>query len=244
MNSQRSRQTMSVSHEEYQQQQQQQRPRRSRPQHMEKMAGPSSVVVDPIRLSPEPTTTEDAAAAGIFDFFYQLIFSLVHIALTVVLSPVLGKDQKKQRQRSKSKSCAASESSSQQSLPSPNPPMMDDPECGMSVGSGSSNSSGSSSNSRSYSHHQPILRRSGGEPTSAEKKSVRFPAPERSRPPLGRFNVSSSSSVCSASSGSSSGSSSSKSRRDRSARMPSSRGKSPLGRLGGRRMNHSSYFLE
>lgn len=213
------------------------------------------------QLSREPTKD----VAQIFDFFYQVVFSLVHIALTVVLAPVLGgKEHKRhnnQRRTRGDEYPMPSQSSSSSSLPQVD--MMDDPESGISVGS-----RGSAASSSASSSYQPILKvqlhqqhqqRVSGH-SSGEKKSVRFPVPQRSRPPLGRIGLNSSSpAISSSSSRSAASSSSSRSetkRRDsrnstassRSSTAPnnkrgSRRTTSPLGRLASPRMQ-STYFLE
>lgn len=174
-----------------------------------------------------------------FDFFYQVIFSLVHLALSVVLTPVLGKSLARRRE------------------PWKPPPKanVDDPELAIPE-----------SDSESVGSYQPILktmsRRCGD--NLSEKKSVRFPPPER-RIPLGRIGLPSSSSSSSSSSRSvssrsscfspsvsSSDSESSSSRGERregavrnSKPLGSRRRLSPLplGRFPSPRMNHSTYYF-
>eukprot|EP00579_Thalassiosira_antarctica_P026908 CAMPEP_0202016452 /NCGR_PEP_ID=MMETSP0905-20130828/34455_1 /ASSEMBLY_ACC=CAM_ASM_000554 /TAXON_ID=420261 /ORGANISM="Thalassiosira antarctica, Strain CCMP982" /LENGTH=210 /DNA_ID=CAMNT_0048576833 /DNA_START=56 /DNA_END=684 /DNA_ORIENTATION=+ len=152
------------------------------------------------KLTPE---TKDAC---LFDFLYRAVFSLVHMALSMVLSPVLSKDRPRTNESSQSLS-----------------PNMDDPELAMPENGSVANSCGSSSS------YPPILktdfRRCSSSPET-EKKSVRFPAPERARPPLGRIGLTSSSISFSSSSSRSLSSSESESssrsggRRERPARLP------------------------
>ena len=238
------------------------------------------------QLSQEQPTTistmSEKESPQFFDFLYQVIFSLVHLALTAVLTPVMGRKKSKKSRRTNSHHAAAEY---QQQCCPPSPPikcmsstmpppshmdMMDDPESGMSVSSGSvsshssRDSSHSSHRSSSYpqqQHHQPILRRASQQQPhqsslddiyrEGSRKTVRFPVPERSRPPLGRIGAHSSSSVSSSSVSSTSSSSSSAESRRESTRRTTSRREgsshrrtpSPLGRLASRRM-HSTYFLE
>lgn len=208
-------------------------------------------------LGPEPSEE----ASQIFDFIYHLIYSLVHMGLTVILAPVLsGKREERSRRTT------TTEGRERSWDRPPLSPVVEDPECGMSVGSDDRSDA-------PYRH--PILktqqsRRSSDFPASFEngngnKKSVRFPAPERSRPPLGRIGslkssaatvgststASTSSSLSRSSSSTGSDSSGASSRRDRSWRASHGDGRagarrrsSPLGRLASPRMNHSTYFLE
>jgi len=191
--------------------------------------------------------------ASTFDFFYQLIFSIVHAALSLVLSPVLG-NGKGNKVRSSSQSLQ---------------PKMDDPELAMEEEVDYINPSYVRTNSNNGAY-APILRtdarRSAGE---IEKKSVRFPEPQRQRPPLGRIGLSSSRSLSSTSSAplprpsssrrphyrsddrsvTSTESEPSYFRGERSSRSNfprhgGRRARSPLGRLASSRMHHSSYFLE
>eukprot|EP00581_Thalassiosira_minuscula_P019713 CAMPEP_0183728052 /NCGR_PEP_ID=MMETSP0737-20130205/27100_1 /TAXON_ID=385413 /ORGANISM="Thalassiosira miniscula, Strain CCMP1093" /LENGTH=260 /DNA_ID=CAMNT_0025959879 /DNA_START=53 /DNA_END=836 /DNA_ORIENTATION=- len=105
--------------------------------------------------------------ASTFDFFYQLIFSIVHAALSLVLSPVLG-NGKGNKVRSSSQSLQ---------------PKMDDPELAMEEEVDYINPSYVRTNSNNGAY-APILRtdarRSAGE---IEKKSVRFPEPSDSALP-------------------------------------------------------------
>lgn len=176
---------------------------------------------------PNAKTADDC----LFDFLYRLIFSLVRSALSVVLSPLLGKDlpTKGETLLSQSFHVTDIELARQES----------------------SNSAASSSNS-----YPPILKTESRRycDISPEKKSVRFPVSERPRPPLGRIGLSSSSTFVSNSSRSVSSSESKSSsihepwRRERSpcpAQVNSSRRKSPpLGRMSKARMHQSSYFVD
>lgn len=196
--------------------------------------------------------TPDARVGGarLFDLFYSIIFSLVHVTLTAVLSPVLGnKAQQRHQRRSR-----PSTESSMRSLP----PIMgeSDPELAMS---GVERLSG-----RGSASYQPILktqgtsRRFSGDNVPAlpdyHIKSVHFPAPERARPPLGRIGLTSSSVISSASGSTASNSTSSKSdsRRGRPCRLTpqtsSSRSNSGTrfasSPFNSSRMAHSTYFLE
>mmetsp|Transcript_15990 Transcript_15990/g.33799 ORF Transcript_15990/g.33799 Transcript_15990/m.33799 type:complete len:237 (+) Transcript_15990:117-827(+) len=220
-------------------------PRRSRPQTFASDNGPVVETAhqqqqrSSISSVPQPLTP-DSKDSCFFDFFYQIIFWMVHLSLSTVLSPILGKDRTPPTKESSSQSSSS-------------PPKMDDPELAMPennsvVANGCSESSSSSS-------YPPILKTESRRCSDAlvEKKSVRFPPPERPRPPLGRIGLSSSSvSSCSSSSSRSVSSSESDSssrsggRSERSVRN-SSRGRrtvSPLGRLSSSRIHHSSYFLE
>ena len=240
-----------------------------------------------VQLSPEKLTEPH-----IFDFFYSLIFSLVHSALTAVLSPVLSSTTKTVAKRTSGRRRGGEQPQSSRSLhhhqqqveqpqriiedpeigtsiPQYPPPVVDDSDC-MSVASHTSHSSSCSRYRRNSS--KPILRTqgSGGSSSSRrnsemDKKSVHFPIPERARPPLGRINARSSSSVGSGSSDDSSPSSlprlaerGTESTTTTTTRRPSSRQVqvapivassrprrtlSPF-RMNTPRMAHSSYFLE
>jgi len=195
--------------------------------------------------------TPDTRVRGgkLFDLFYSLIFSLVHVALTAILAPVLGnKDQQRNRRRTH--------------LP-PHNMEESDPELAIPTDEIINMNSGSSS------FHQPILKSTQGlsrrnfaddvaVPMENNNKSVHFPAPERARPPLGRIGLTPSSLSSSCSSGGSTASSSSSKRASKRVRRPkvitpqttiisspvksgehmaSSPFQSP-------RMVHSTYFLE
>lgn len=145
--------------------------------------------------------TPDTRVRGgkLFDLFYSLIFSLVHVALTAILAPVLGnKDQQRNRRRTH--------------LP-PHNMEESDPELAIPTDEIINMNSGSSS------FHQPILKSTQGlsrrnfaddvaVPMENNNKSVHFPAPERARPPLGRIGLTPSSLSSSCSGGGSTASSS------------------------------------
>jgi hypothetical protein len=220
------------------------------------MDSPSSFPERQLRSSSAPQhhqLTPDARVGGarLFDIFYSVIFSLVHVTLTVVLSPVLGN---KAQQRHQRRSRPPTEPSVVSSLP----PIMgeSDPELAMS---GVERPSG-----RTSSSYLPILktqgtsRRCSGEYAPAQPdnnhKSVHFPAPERARPPLGRIGLTSTSVISSGSCSTASTSSSSKSnsKRGRLSRLtpltPPTRGNSSTrmasSPFNSSRMAHSTYFLE
>lgn len=181
------------------------------------------------QLSPEMPPV--VGGAQIFALFYSLIFSVVHAALTMVFTPVLGSSSREGRRR-RPTSPAASErrvQSSPRSL-SPRPRQSDgnnimresdDPELAMvEINSGiggdgsayhkpvpmtQSLTSASSRSSRSSSYVLSSV---------DENKAVRFSGQGRARPPLGRIerlssSLSSTGSVGSTSSSSTSSSSSS-----------------------------------
>jgi hypothetical protein len=197
------------------------------------------------------TSDTPVGGARLFDLFYSLIFSLVHVALTVVLAPVLGN---KGQQRHQSRRSHPPTESSVRSLP----PNMGESDPELAMPGIESLSSGGNASYQPILKTQSLSRRCCGDnipaPTDNNQKSVRFPAPERPRPPLGRIGLSSSS-LTSSSSGSTASTSSSltseggrerpsrltpqtTSRRGNSgARMASSPFKSS-------RMAHSTYFLE
>lgn len=231
--------------------------------HEEQQPRSSSSSPQHHQLTPDPP--EDGGPA-IFDFFYSLLFSLVHSALTMVLAPVLRKDR---RSRRKAAGSSTAESKEQRS-PSWRSFIEKDPELAIPNDAQLDEATSVGSSSSVGSYHQPILktqachrtRISTSTSTSDKKKSVRFPVPQRSRPPLGRIGVGSSSSpsVSSASSNSSSRSgvrrverSSSRtaltsgyssSRRASPRRGNGYRTSSPLQKMAGPRMTHSACFLE
>lgn len=198
-----------------------------------------------------PEQPAEGSASAAFDFFYSLVFSFVHAALTVLFSPVLRKDRRRRPASTKSK---ARRSSSWRTF------MENDPE--LAIPNDATDTSSNTRGSSSGSYHQPILKTQSSRLSSDNKKSVRFPAPERSRPPLGRIGVgSSSSSVSSSSSNSSSSSRSGARRKERSSsrtgvtsysgsscttpsRGNGRRTSSSFGTMTSPRMSHSSYFLE
>eukprot|EP00571_Detonula_confervacea_P008559 CAMPEP_0172315078 /NCGR_PEP_ID=MMETSP1058-20130122/24046_1 /TAXON_ID=83371 /ORGANISM="Detonula confervacea, Strain CCMP 353" /LENGTH=250 /DNA_ID=CAMNT_0013029075 /DNA_START=65 /DNA_END=817 /DNA_ORIENTATION=+ len=231
-------------------------PRRSRSHpdsmdcdHMHEEHQRSSSTPQHHQLTPKQSVNSGAQHA--FDFFYSLVFSLVHAALTIFLAPVLRKDRRrtassKVRRSPSWRSCYSAESDPELAIPE--------------RGDDSTSSRSTTTSSSGGSYHQPILKTQSSRLSSENKKSVRFPAPERSRPPLGRIGVGSSSSSVSSSSTGSSSSRSSGGRRERSSsRTGSSNGSmsrtttplrsdrrtsSPFGRMTSPRMSHSAYFLE
>ena len=189
--------TMGLSHEE------RSRPSTRRSRSRVAMESPSSDYPQRQHRSSAPqhqqlTSDTRVGGARLFDLFYSLIFSLVHVALTAVLSPVLGNKGQQRHRR-------CSQHPPESSARSLSPNMRErDPELAMSGVASHSDCGGASS-------YQPILktqnlsRRGCGDNVPSlmnnNHESVRFPAPERARPPLGRIGLSSSS-VTSSSSGS------------------------------------------
>ncbi|KAL3772031.1 hypothetical protein ACHAWU_008053 [Discostella pseudostelligera] len=171
------------------------------------------------QLSPE--MPHPVGGAQIFALFYSLIFSVVHAALTMVFTPVLGNNSKDRRRQQTAPAVSSPRSLLPPRQSESNIIMResDDPEMAMvdiiSGGDGSS-------------YHQPILKsqsstsssrssRSGSYVLSSvdENKVVRFPGQGRARPPLGRIDrLSSLSSVSSVGSTSSSSTLSSSSSRN------------------------------
>ena len=208
-------------------------------------------------ISPQhhQVTPDDTRVRGgkLFDLFYSLIFSLVHVALTAILAPVLGnKDQQRNRRRTH----LPPNESHVRSL-QPHNMEESDLESAMPTDE--------IINMKSY--HQPILKSSQGlsrrnfaddvaVPMENNNKSVHFPAPERARPPLGRIGLTSSSLSSSTCGGSTASSSSLKraSKRERRSKVisPQTTTSSPIksgvrmasSQFQSPRMVHSSYFLE
>lgn len=180
-------------------------PRRARctPEGPEGPEGSSSSDrCDPSKTAPQHhALSADEHEVRVFDFLYRVIFSMVHMALSTILSPVLdGRGGGKRRRKP--------EPSRQQ------PSSYPDPELAMPP----------STHSEDIHHHDndrgtinpsysPILKTesstrhcrvpSKSDLSTGERKSVRFPAPERTRIPLGRIGLSSSSSLGSQKTGSS-----------------------------------------
>ncbi len=243
-------------------------PRRAPQQsfRLHEMDGPHSD-----RLPPQPAQPQHnqlspdmppLGGAHIFALFYSLIFSVVHAALTMVFTPVLGNSSNGRQQTPAA--VRRRESSPRSFLPprenDGNIMVECDPELAMvdnkNGGDGSTyhqpipkcqSLTSSSRSSRSSSGGSYILS------SVDENKVVRFPGQGRIRPPLGRIERLSS--FTSVSSGGSRG------RRERSrptsqqhqtttsprsfrSSSPVPRTSSPFGRMTSPRMSHSTYFLE
>jgi len=201
------------------QQTQQQQTRRSRPHpdNPDTMSSDMDHQSSPDRPQHEQLSSSPPQLSPAFDFFYSLIFSLVHAALTVVLAPVLGKASKtsRRRQRRDTERPITDDDDPELAMSYTRDNVHDNSD-GVSVASGGSGSG----------PYQPILRRESrrlSDLSSAEnRKNVRFPEPaQRARPPLGRIGssvLSSSVGSSSHSAGSHSTGSSSSSSRERSSR--------------------------
>mmetsp|Transcript_12251 Transcript_12251/g.18266 ORF Transcript_12251/g.18266 Transcript_12251/m.18266 type:complete len:234 (-) Transcript_12251:101-802(-) len=192
-------------------------------------------------------TTSEGTAQSHFEFFYQVIFTFVHSALTLLLAPVL----KTTRPRSSSRRSSSSQQRSRtQRRDTPQSFHREvDPELAMPPHMTPENTrvTSSASNSSSILKSQRRRRPSGEQPphqaamtaqAAAQAKSVRFPEPKRSRPPLGRISSSigsvASSANISVGESSSSGSSSSASSRNGRGRMTPRYTQ---------RAHHTTYFL-
>jgi hypothetical protein len=171
-----------------------------------------------------------------FEFFYNVIFTFVHSALTLLLAPVLKTTRVKKMPRSSS----TRSQRTQQSLRDV------DPELAMMAPADNRLASSNSSSilkieRRRSSGDRPQYQAASANTAAGASKSVRFPEPKRSRPPLGRISssigsvsVNSSTSSTSVSESSSSSSSSSNGR----GRIASRYTLSPRPRT-----HHSTYFL-
>eukprot|EP00577_Skeletonema_sp_RCC1716_P022460 CAMPEP_0113386814 /NCGR_PEP_ID=MMETSP0013_2-20120614/8208_1 /TAXON_ID=2843 ORGANISM="Skeletonema costatum, Strain 1716" /NCGR_SAMPLE_ID=MMETSP0013_2 /ASSEMBLY_ACC=CAM_ASM_000158 /LENGTH=235 /DNA_ID=CAMNT_0000269677 /DNA_START=101 /DNA_END=808 /DNA_ORIENTATION=+ /assembly_acc=CAM_ASM_000158 len=194
------------------------------------------------------TTVTEGTAQSHFEFFYQVIFTFVHSALTLLLAPVLKNTRPRSSSRRSSSSQQRSRTQRRDTTQSFHREF--DPELAMPPHMTPENTrvAASSSNSSSILKSQRRRRPSGEQPphqaamtaqvAAATAKSVRFPEPKRSRPPLGRISSSIGSVASSAniSVGESSSSSSSSSASSRNGR----------GRLAPRytqRAHHTTYFL-
>eukprot|EP00584_Thalassiosira_punctigera_P014331 CAMPEP_0172568278 /NCGR_PEP_ID=MMETSP1067-20121228/119258_1 /TAXON_ID=265564 ORGANISM="Thalassiosira punctigera, Strain Tpunct2005C2" /NCGR_SAMPLE_ID=MMETSP1067 /ASSEMBLY_ACC=CAM_ASM_000444 /LENGTH=236 /DNA_ID=CAMNT_0013359841 /DNA_START=35 /DNA_END=746 /DNA_ORIENTATION=+ len=160
-------QSMGNSQEDYPTRSSQRPPRPSRPQTdaLEEVPDESSDNQQRSSRSGGPQhqkLTPDSEDFCFFDIFYRVIFSIVHLALSTVLSPVLSKERMQPKNN--------------ESLQPLLPKRMDDPELAMPDTDNQSVVSSSS--------FQPILKTETRRcnDLSAEKKSVRFPAPEDRAP--------------------------------------------------------------
>mmetsp|Transcript_31028 Transcript_31028/g.45659 ORF Transcript_31028/g.45659 Transcript_31028/m.45659 type:complete len:237 (+) Transcript_31028:136-846(+) len=194
------------------------------------------------------TSVTEGTAQSHFEFFYQVIFTFVHSALTLLLAPVL----KTTRPRSSSRRSSSSQRSRTQRRDTPQSFHREvDPELAMPPHMTPEKTRVTSSNSSSILKSQRRRRPSGEQPphqaamtaqAAATAKSVRFPEPIRSRPPLGRISssigsVASSANISVGESSSSSSSSSSASSRNGRGRM------APRYTLSPSRAHHTTYFL-
>ena len=182
-----------------------------------------------------------------FEFFYQVIFTFVHSALTLLLAPVLKNSQPRRRKRSSQQQHSSSSRTRRRETQSFREV---DPELAMpphnmttsenirSVSSSSSSSSILKSHRRRNSSEEHLQNPVAMTVQSAASKSVRFPEPKRSRPPLGRISssIGSSSGSVSESSSSSSVSSSSSSSRN-------GRGRGRIAPRYSPRTHHTTYFM-
>lgn len=183
-----------------------------------------------------------SSAQSHFEFFYHVIFTFVHSALTLLLAPVLKNRPRRSRRSQPSARSQHHQRRERQSFREVDPELaMVPPQNTTGVAAVASYS-----NNNSNSILKSQRRRPSGEQAAMTAaagggcKSVRFPEPKRSRPPLGRISSSIGSSSSSASVGSSAASVS-----ESSSSSSSSRG-SGRGRMAPRytpRTHHTTYFL-
>ena len=193
-------------------------------------------------------STTDTGAQSRFEFFYHVIFTFVHSALTLLMTPVLKmKNTRPRRRRGRSSGQRSRANNPQQQQREPRSFGEVDPELAMpsrsvveNIRTKAASSSSSSSilkSQRRRSGDQPQAGSAGGN-TATAAKSVRFPEPRRSRPPLGRI---SSSTISGPSSSASVGEASSS-----SSSSASSSSRNGRGRMAHRytpRTHHTTYFL-
>ena len=205
----------------------------------------------------QPNTTVTGSAQSHFEFFYQVIFTFVHSALTLLLAPVL-----KQSQPSSTRSSRRSQQQHRTQRREIQSFREVDPELAMPTTQHHTMTSDNTSTTRMtpVSSSSSILKSqrrrlpSGGEQpqypagamtashqaaSAAAAKSVRFPEPKRSRPPLGRISSSIGSSSTSVSESSSSSSSSSSAA---SSSSRNGRGRIVAPRYSPR-THHTTYFM-
>eukprot|EP00574_Skeletonema_japonicum_P012973 CAMPEP_0201713556 /NCGR_PEP_ID=MMETSP0593-20130828/351_1 /ASSEMBLY_ACC=CAM_ASM_000672 /TAXON_ID=267983 /ORGANISM="Skeletonema japonicum, Strain CCMP2506" /LENGTH=244 /DNA_ID=CAMNT_0048202719 /DNA_START=100 /DNA_END=834 /DNA_ORIENTATION=+ len=198
------------------------------------------------------THSEGSAAQSHFEFFYHVIFTFVHSALTLLLAPVL-KTTRLRRSRRSHRSSRSQQQQQQwreiQSFREVDPELaMVPPESRrVAASSSSSNNSSSSilkSHRRRSSGEQAATAMTAAAATGAAAKSVRFPEPKRSRPPLGRISSSIGSSSSTTSVGGSAASVSESSSSSSSSRSYGRGRIAPRYTLGScPRTHHTTYFL-
>ena len=184
-----------------------------------------------------------------FDFFYHAIFTFVHSALTILLAPVLKNTTRRPR-----RSSSPSRTQRATAMPPQSLHREVDPELAMppQMNYDRSSSNNNSSILKSHQRRDSYQQQQQAAQSAAAAKSVRFPEPKRSRPPLGRISSSIGSTTTTTTASSSTSASVSSSESSRSSSSLSSSSSSSDGSRGrispwrvspSPRTHHSTYFL-